>query len=225
MNSSQPHILVVDDDGRLRDLLTKYLRDHEYLVTSAPDAKTARQKMRGLRFDLIVLDVMMPGEDGISFTTALRERHDVPILLLTARAEAEDRILGLESGADDYLPKPFEPRELLLRIGAILRRATPMDIAEDLSFGSCNFNIERSELLQDDQIVHLTSAEAALLGIFARNAGATISRIELCEQSGGVNERSIDVQIARLRRKIEPDPRLPRYLQTVWGEGYVLVPD
>ncbi|HJN03917.1 MAG TPA: response regulator [Alphaproteobacteria bacterium] len=225
MDTERPHILVVDDDGRIRDLLTQYLRDHQYNVTAAADAAEARRKMAGLEFDLIVLDVMMPGEDGFELTRALRRRGNVPILLLTARGEPEDRITGLETGADDYLAKPFEPRELLLRVGSILRRSHKDEVPAGVFLGNCYFDIARMELRRDERPVRLTSAEASLLTIFARKPGATISRLELCERSGGVNERSIDVQVTRLRRKIEPDPKAPRYLQTVWGEGYILNPD
>ena len=222
-----PHILVVDDDTRLLRLLRTYLRDNGYHVTAVSDAAEAHRKMEGFAFDLLVVDVMMPGEDGLQFTRSLRDAaDDVPILLLTARGEPEDRIKGLESGADDYLGKPFEPRELLLRIESILRRArAEPDQLPGVSLGSYYFDVTRSELRYNDELVRLTSAEAALLGVFARNAGATISRHELCQRGGGVNERSIDVQVTRLRRKIEPNPKAPRYLQTVWGEGYVLLPD
>jgi two-component system phosphate regulon response regulator OmpR len=221
------HILVVDDDTRLLSLLKKYLRENGYHVTVAADAREARGRMEGFAFDLLVVDVMMPAEDGLEFTSSLRDLDDdVPILLLTARSDAEDRIAGLESGADDYLGKPFEPRELLLRIQSILRRSR-VDVEQlpGVSLGAYYFDVGRSELRRNDELVRLTSAESALLGVFARNPGATISRYELCQRGGGVNERSVDVQVTRLRRKIEPDPKLPRYLQTVWGEGYVLLPD
>jgi two-component system phosphate regulon response regulator OmpR len=221
-----PHVLVVDDDTRLLQLLEKYLRDNGYYVTTAENAADGRAKMTAFSFDLIVLDVMMPGEDGVALARSLRRDSDVPILMLTARAEPEDRILGLERGADDYLAKPFEPRELLLRIGAILRRAGPKgEAASSIVLGECTFDIERGVLRRGDQPVRLTSAESALLGVLARNAGTTFSRMELCRRAGGGSERSIDVQVARLRRKVEPDPKAPRYLQTVWGAGYVLVPD
>jgi len=222
-----PHILVVDDDTRLLGLLKKYLRENGHLVTAARDAAEAQRKMEGFAFDLLVVDVMMPGEDGLELTRTLRGLDDdVPILLLTARSEPQDRIAGLESGADDYLGKPFEPRELLLRIQSILRRAhTEAEVMPGVTLGAYYFDVERSELRRDDELVRLTSAESALLGVFARNPGATISRHELCQRGGGVNERSIDVQVTRLRRKIEPDPKVPRYLQTVWGAGYVLLPD
>ncbi len=220
------HILVVDDDERLRDLLRDYLTQNGYLVTTAADAADARARLVGLEFDLIVLDVMMPGENGLELTASLRRNSQVPILLLTAMGEAEDRIKGLESGADDYLAKPFEPRELLLRIGSVLRRAAPApEAAAEIAFGDYCFDAQRGELRQEGRPVKLTSGEVALLRLFAERPGQTVSRHQLSQQSGGASERAVDVQITRLRRKIEPDPRNPRYLQTVWGEGYVLWPD
>jgi two-component system phosphate regulon response regulator OmpR len=226
VTDAAPHILVVDDDRRLRELLKKFLVDNRYRVTTAGDAAEARRKLEGLQFDLIVLDVMMPGEDGFELTEALRRTSDVPILLLTAMGEAEHRIAGLERGADDYLPKPFEPRELLLRIGTILKRtgsrAGPPGMVQ---LGELAFDLGRGELRRGDDVVHLTGAETALLKLLAGNAGLTLSRTELGRRSAATSERSVDVQITRLRRKIEADPKAPRYLQTVWGEGYVLWPD
>lgn len=223
------HILVVDDDKRLRELLRKYLSDNGYLVATAADAAEARSRMAGLSFDLIVLDVMMPGEDGMQLTRSLRaEGNRVPILLLTARGEVDDRITGLEAGADDYLSKPFEPRELLLRLGSILRRA-PRDEpkpSSDLRLGAYVWDMERSELRQDDQPVHLTQAERDLLAILADSVGQGVSRDDLANRTGNsANPRTIDVQVTRLRKKIEDDPKLPRYLQTVRGMGYMLRPD
>ncbi len=224
MTAEPPHILVVDDDRRLRDLLRKYLADNGFRVTTAENAAAARARLAGLAFDMIVLDVMMPGESGLELTESLRRDSGVPILLLTAMGDADDRIAGLESGADDYLPKPFEPRELLLRIGGILRRAGPVPPAEpEVRFGEFCFDLERGALRRRDEPVRLTSGEAGLLGIFALNPGVTLTRERLGRESRlGANPRTIDVQIARLRRKIEADPKAPRYLQTVWGAGYVL---
>ncbi|MHA1107837.1 MAG: response regulator [Alphaproteobacteria bacterium] len=223
------HILVVDDDTRLRELLQKYLSDNGFRVSTAKDAAEARILFTGLDFDLIVLDVMMPGENGLELTESLRRQSQVPILLLTARNEAEDRIDGLERGADDYLAKPFEPRELVLRLQTILRRAAAAPAVEPpalVRLGDCLFDLERGELRRDDQVVRLTSLEESLLRTLALNAGGTVSREELIRQSSvDSNARTVDVQVTRLRRKIEPDPRLPRYLQTVRGEGYVLRPD
>jgi two-component system phosphate regulon response regulator OmpR len=219
------HILVVDDDARLRDLLQRYLAEAGYRVSIAGDAAEARCQLGGMRFDLIVLDVMMPGEDGLALTRSLRRSSDVPVLLLTAMAEAEDRIAGLETGADDYLPKPFEPRELVLRIEAILRRRPDAGGATEIALGPHVFDLERGELRRGADVVRLTSSEAALLRIFAGNPGRTISREELSRHAGEVGPRAVDVQITRLRRKIEPEPKSPRYLQTVRGQGYALWPD
>ena len=223
------HILVVDDDDRLRALLDRYLRDNGYHVSSASSAADARAKLDGMAFDLIVLDVMMPGESGIDFTRGLRQSTTVPILLLTAMGEPEDRITGLESGADDYLTKPFEPRELLLRVATILRRAAPPPPALPatcIEFGAFRYFPARDELLRGDEPVRLTTAEADLLRVFAAAPGETLSRQALSQRLGGdPSRRAIDVQVARLRRKIEPEPQEPRYLQTVWGRGYVLRAD
>jgi two-component system phosphate regulon response regulator OmpR len=223
------HILVVDDDRRLRELLRKYLSDNGYLVTTAADAAEARQCLGGLAFDLVVLDVMMPGEDGMALTRALRaEGNRLPVLLLTARGEVDDRIRGLEAGADDYLSKPFEPRELLLRVASILRRS-PRDepeAARTLGLGAFTWDMDRSELTQGDQPVHLTQAERDLLAILAETAGQGVSRDDLAIRTGNsANPRTVDVQVTRLRKKIEDDPKLPRYLQTVRGMGYMLRPD
>lgn len=229
------HILVVDDDERIRSLLRRFLMRSGYLVTTARDAAHARRLLAGLDFDLIVLDVMMPGEDGYSLTRALRQHMATPILLLTAKGETEDRISGLESGADDYLAKPFEPRELLLRIGAILRRmpASEMRGPKFLSIGQLRYDADKGELWQGETPMRLTGTEHALLRRLADTPRQAVSRAELIEDLGRSpgedaaenSERAIDVQITRLRRKIEPDPREPRYLQTVRGTGYMLVPD
>lgn len=227
MMLEMPHVLVVDDDLRLRELLQKYLSENGFRVTTAEDAARARAKLEGLAFDLIVLDVMMPGESGLDLTAALRRRTNVPILLLTAMGEAEDRIRGLERGADDYLPKPFEPRELVLRIRTILGRVPPpAEMPATVRLGACSFDTEREELTRAGDVVRLTSSEASLLKILARNAGSPLTREELRRHGTDcANNRSVDVQVTRLRRKIEPDPKLPRYLQTVRGRGYVLRPD
>jgi two-component system phosphate regulon response regulator OmpR len=226
MSDALPHLLVVDDDTRLRGLLGKYLSDRGYRVTAAADAAEARARLQGLSFDLLILDLMLPGESGLELARDLRKSSAVPILMLTAMGEAADRIAGLQSGADDYLPKPFEPEELLLRIGSILRRvAAPPAAPMLVRFGAFSFDPARGELLRDGRAIALTSGEAALLKIFARTPGVTISRAELNRQTGGGEGRAVDVQITRLRRKIEANPKTPRYLQTVWGEGYVLWAD
>ena len=233
MSDSEPHLLVVDDDARLRDLLRRYLSDSGFRVTGAADAQEARTQLASFAFDLIVLDVMMPGESGLDLTRALRAEPPpsgpVPVLLLTAMAEPEDRVNGLEQGADDYLAKPFEPRELVLRIRNILQRrpAAPDEPPPaDVYFAEFRFDLARSELFRGDNPVRLTAAETALLASLAQHAPQAVSREELSEsaQFSG-NVRNVDVQVTRLRRKIEPDPRNPRYLQTVRGTGYALRPN
>jgi two-component system, OmpR family, phosphate regulon response regulator OmpR len=222
-----PHLLVVDDDERLRELLQRYLSSNGFRVSAAPDAAGARALMKSMAFDLLILDVMMPGESGLDLARAIRASSQVPVLMLTARGETEDRIAGLEHGADDYLPKPFEPRELLLRVSALLRRAAPpaRTAHAEVRLGDCVFDPQRAQLRRRGKPVKLTSSEAALLQLFAANAGRSFSRADLCARLGVTLERSIDVQVTRLRRKIEEDPKLPLYLQTVRGIGYVLVPD
>lgn len=223
---SSPHILVVDDDSRLRELLRRYLSENDFIVSVANGADEARKLLAGITFDLLVLDVMMPGEDGLSLTQSIRQNGNIPILLLTARGEVEDRIAGLERGADDYLVKPFEPRELVLRISTILRRAAPPVARSHLQLGDCRFDVERGELWRQDELIKLTSVEERLLNTLALAAGEAVSREALIEQGaidGG--ERTVDVQVTRLRRKIEPNPRAPRFLQTVRGHGYRLRPE
>ncbi|MCE2509741.1 MAG: response regulator [Alphaproteobacteria bacterium] len=226
MTTECKHILVVDDDTRLRGLLRRYLSENGFRVTTAHDAAEAREKLRSLTFDLIVLDVMMPGESGIELTDSLRKEDNLPILLLTAMGEADDRIKGLEAGADDYLPKPFEPRELVLRIQTILRRAPQEEAAAEIHLGDCSFDLAREELRRGGELVRLTGVEASLLATLAKHAGTALSREKLVEESRiRGSARTVDVQVTRLRRKIEPDPKFPRYLQTVHGQGYVLRPD
>ena len=228
MTWDMPHILVVDDDTRLRELLRRYLVEQGFRVTTTPDTAGARTRLRAFDFDLLVLDIMMPGETGLELTRSLRQASNVPILLLTAMGEPEDRIEGLASGADDYLPKPFEPRELVLRINAILRRAQQPEAALQgaIYFGGFSFDPKRDELRRGEEFVRLTSAELSLLRALALQPGVPVSREKLtAENPVGGSPRSIDVQMTRLRRKIETDPKFPRYLQTVRGTGYVLVPD
>jgi two-component system, OmpR family, phosphate regulon response regulator OmpR len=227
MDATEPHLLVVDDDARLRDLLRRYLTDQGFRVTTAGDAAEARRKLDGIAFDLLVLDVMMPGEDGFQLTASLRTSSRIPILLLTAKAETAERIDGLERGADDYLTKPFEPRELVLRIRNILQRSTAeAERRTVLRLGEYRLDLRRGELVRGNEPVRLTGAEQALLAVLATQPGEVVSREALAEatQLGG-NVRAVDVQVTRLRRKIERDPRFPRYLQTVRGTGYVLKPD
>lgn len=233
MTDPDAHLLIVDDDERIRTLLQKFLVRQGFFVSTAKDAAHARRILSGLDFDLIVLDVMMPGEDGLSLTQSLRQTLETPILLLTAKGEAEDRINGLEAGADDYLSKPFEPRELLLRINAILRRV-PREAAQEvlpkrLLLGDVTYDVERGELWRGEQPVRLTATESQLMRIFSKDLGEPVSRTSLVEQlgrdRGQAQERAVDVQITRLRRKIEVDPKQPRYLQTVRGAGYLLASD
>lgn len=233
MSDPDAHLLIVDDDERIRVLLQKFLIRNGFLVSAARDAGHAQRILSGLDFDMIVLDVMMPGEDGISFCRRLRETRTTPILLLTAKNETEDRIRGLEAGADDYLAKPFEPKELLLRINSILRRvlpSEPVDAAPKvLSLGPLRYDVEKGVMWRGDATVRLTATEAQLMRIFSARPGEPMSRSRLVEElgrdGGQAQERAVDVQITRLRRKLEADPKQPRYLQTVRGSGYLLAPD
>jgi two-component system phosphate regulon response regulator OmpR len=228
-SSDKSHILVVDDDTRLRELLKNFLSRNDFRVSTAASAAEARQRLGSFDFDLIVLDVMMPGETGLAFATELRRTNDVPILMLTAMVDTKDRIAGLETGVDDYLGKPFEPRELLLRIQSVLRRGRPAaapegEVQRHVVFGPFQFDQELGELTQKGKRVPLTDAETTLLRVFTPRLGEVLSRETLCKSVGAsVNERAIDVQVTRLRRKIEPDPSFPRYLRTVRGQGYRLV--
>lgn len=232
MNELDPHLLIVDDDERIRVLLQKFLIRSGFLVTAARDAAHARRILEGLDFDLMVLDVMMPGEDGLSLCKWIRESSTTPIMLLTAKGETESRIEGLEAGADDYLAKPFEPKELLLRINAILRRVPPEEadtVPKVLNLGPIRYDLERGEMWQGEDLVRLTATEMQLMKIFSSKPGEAVSRAQLVEDlgrdRGQAQERAVDVQITRLRRKIEQNPKQPRYLQTVRGAGYMLAPD
>ncbi len=220
-----PHLLVVDDDRRIRDLLLRFLVSEGYRVTTAETAADARAKLTGLSFDLLILDVMMPGESGFDFAQALRGTSNVPILMLTARDAAESRIKGLEIGADDYLSKPFEPRELSLRIANILKRALPAaaPAVESVRFGPFVYHLARGELRKGDDVIRLTDRERDMLRVLVATPGETVPRTELAGNGGKVSERAVDVQINRLRRKIEKNPANPLYVQTVRGIGYRLV--
>jgi two-component system phosphate regulon response regulator OmpR len=220
-----PHLLVVDDDRRIRDLLSRFLSGEGYRVTTAETAMEARAKLNGLSFDLLILDVMMPGESGFDFAKALRGTSSVPILMLTARDAAESRIKGLEMGADDYLSKPFEPRELSLRIANILKRAQPIvsPPAESVRFGPFVYHLARGELRHGEEVIRVTDREREMLRVLAASPGETVSRQALAGNGGAVSERAIDVQVNRLRRKIERNPANPLFIQTVRGVGYRLV--
>jgi two-component system, OmpR family, phosphate regulon response regulator OmpR len=221
-----PHLLVVDDDRRIRDLLSRFLAGEGYRVTTAETAMDARAKLKGLSFDLLILDVMMPGESGFDFAKAIRGDSNIPILMLTARDAAESRIRGLEMGADDYLSKPFEPRELSLRIANILKRAQPAPPpppVESVRFGPFVYHLARGELRNGDEIVRLTDREREMLRILAGTPGETVPRMSLAGNGGTVSERAVDVQVNRLRRKIERNPANPLFVQTVRGIGYRLV--
>ena len=231
MMQPEAHLLVVDDDERIRGLLQKFLIRNGFLVSVARDGAQARRLLGGLEFDMIVMDVMMPGDDGITLTREFRKKMTTPILLLTAKGETQSRIEGFEAGADDYLAKPFEPKELLLRINAILRRI-PQARADAppkvLHLGAVRYDMDRGELWRGPDPVRLTATEAALMRIFSAQPGNPVSREKLVSDLGrddAAQERAVDVQITRLRRKIEDDPKQPRYLQTVRGEGYMLQPD
>ncbi len=223
-DTNAAHILVIDDDRRIRQLLQKFLTENGYRITIAASAAEARSRMKGLEYDLLVLDVMMPAETGLEFAADLRRTSNIPILMLTAMSEPEHRIKGLETGVDDYLPKPFEPRELLLRIGNILRRSQSAAAEPaEIQMGDCIFTPSRGELRQNGKPVRLTTREREILRIFASSPGRTFSRQELSETVGTGRERSVDVLINRLRQKIEPDQTTPVYIQTIRGAGYALL--
>ena len=228
MEQVKAHILVVDDDTRLRSLLQRFLRENDFYVSAARDAFAAREMLKNYKFDLLIVDIMMPGETGLQFLNRLRDENNVPVILLTAMGETEDRIAGLEGGADDYLPKPFEPKELVLRIRNILKRAPQkqQDAMETLDLGLCLYDMAKKELMtKQGQIIHITPVEQLLLNILGQKSGQVFSRERLAEILGaGQSPRSIDVQITRLRKKIEKDSKNPRYLQTVRGKGYMLLP-
>jgi two-component system, OmpR family, phosphate regulon response regulator OmpR len=221
-----PHLLVVDDDRRIRALLSRFLLGEGYRVSTAETAGEARAKLEGLKFDLLILDVMMPGENGFDFARALRVKSAVPILMLTARDEKESRIKVLEIGADDYLAKPFEPRELSLRVANILKRARPPTAqpAETVRFGPFVFHVTSGELRRGEEVIRLTDRERDILRVLCASIGETVPRLSLAVNGDAVSERTVDVQINRLRRKVERDPANPLIIQTVRGVGYRLIP-
>lgn len=229
MEKDKAHILVVDDDTRLRSLLQRFLRENGFYVSAAKDATEARERLKEYRFDLLIVDIMMPNESGLEFLEKFRAESNLPVIMLTAMGETADRITGLSAGADDYLPKPFEPLELVLRIKSILKRAPQVrnEVRDKLDLGLCIYDLNKKELhSKQGQIIHITPVEQALLGVLGQKSGQIFTREKLAEMLGaGQSPRSIDVQITRLRKKIEKDSKNPRYLQTVRGKGYMLLPE
>lgn len=219
------HILVVDDDDRLRSLLKRFLTTQNYRITAAASAKQARRMMETISFDVAILDIMMPGEDGLSLLKSIRETSALPVILLTARDLPQDRIDGLKCGADDYLTKPFEPEELSLRIASIIRRARPPNIGQPVRLSGLVFDPVRGDLRSEDKRIHLTESERQLLTLLSSHLGAPVERQTLAAKTSTGLERSVDVQVTRLRKKIEPDPREPIHIQTVRGVGYRLIAD
>ena len=223
MDNSKIHILIVDDDDKIRDLLKQYLKNNNFFVSTAINASDAEEKLKIVKFDLAIIDIMMPGKDGLQLTKEIREKIDLPIILLTAKGEAEDRVGGLELGAEDYLPKPFEPKELLLRIKNVIKRIKKnKNIITIVKIGKANINIKKMEIRKDKKILKINASEKILLENMISSAGKIFSRNEISKITNLSQERSIDVLVTRLRQKIEPDPKNPKYLQTVRGNGYVL---
>lgn len=223
MDNSKIHILIVDDDDKIRDLLKQYLKNNNFFVSTAINASDAEEKLKIVKFDLAIIDIMMPGKDGLQLTKEIREKIDLPIILLTAKGEADDRVRGLELGAEDYLPKPFEPKELLLRIKNVIKRIKKdKHLITSIKIGKVNINIKKMEIQKDKKIIKINASEKILLENMITSAGKIFSREEISKITNLMQERSIDVLVTRLRQKIEPDPKNPKYLQTVRGTGYVL---
>jgi two-component system phosphate regulon response regulator OmpR len=223
MDNPKVHILIVDDDDKIRELLKKYLKINNFFVSTAIDAADAEEKLKIIKFDLAIVDIMMPGKDGLQLTKEIRDTIDLPIILLTAKGDSEDRIKGLEVGAEDYLPKPFEPKELLLRIKNIIKRIKKNNsIITPIKIGKVNINLKKMEIQKDKKIIKINASEKTLLENMISSAGKIFSREEISKITHLIQERSIDVLVTRLRQKIEPDPKNPKYLQTVRGTGYVL---
>lgn len=223
MDNSKIHILIIDDDEKIRDLLKQYLKNNNFFVSTAINASDAEEKLKIIKFDLAIIDIMMPGKDGLQLTKEIREKIDLPIILLTAKGEPEDRVRGLELGAEDYLPKPFEPKELLLRIKNVIKRIRKNKYAiTSIKIGKTNINMKKMEIQKDKKVIKINASEKTLLENMIGSAGKIFSREEISKITNLTQERSIDVLVTRLRQKIEPDPKNPKYLQTVRGTGYVL---
>jgi two-component system phosphate regulon response regulator OmpR len=223
VNNSKIHILIIDDDEKIRDLLKQYLKNNNFFVSTAINASDAEEKLKVIKFDLAIIDIMMPGKDGLQLTKEIREKIDLPIILLTAKGEPEDRVRGLELGAEDYLPKPFEPKELLLRIKNVIKRIKKNKyIVTSIKIGIVNINMKKMEIQKEKKIIKINASEKNLLENMIGSAGKIFSREEISKITNLTQERSIDVLVTRLRQKIEPDPKNPKYLQTVRGTGYVL---
>lgn len=223
MDNSKIHILIIDDDEKIRDLLKQYLKNNNFFVSTAINASDAEEKLKIIKFDLAIIDIMMPGKDGLQLTKEIREKIDLPIILLTAKGEPEDRVRGLELGAEDYLPKPFEPKELLLRIKNVIKRIRKNKYAiTSIKIGKANINIKKMEIQKEKKVIKINASEKTLLENMIGSAGKIFSREEISKITNLTQERSIDVLVTRLRQKIEPDPKNPKYLQTVRGTGYVL---
>ena len=223
MDNSKTHILIIDDDDKIRELLKQYLKNNYFFVSTAMNAADAEEKLKIVKFDLAIIDIMMPGKDGLQLTKEIREKIDLPIILLTAKGEAEDRVRGLELGVEDYLPKPFEPKELLLRIKNVIKRIKKdKNIITTIKIGKVIINLKRMEIQKEKKITKINASEKTLLENMISSAGKIFSREEISKITNLAQERSIDVLVTRLRQKIEPDPKNPKYLQTVRGTGYVL---
>lgn len=223
MDNSKIHILIIDDDEKIRDLLKQYLKNNNFFVSTAINASDAEEKLKIIKFDLAIIDIMMPGKDGLQLTKEIREKIDLPIILLTAKGEPEDRVRGLELGAEDYLPKPFEPKELLLRIKNVIKRIKKNKyVITSIKIGKASINMKKMEIQKEKKVIKINASEKILLENMIGSAGKIFSREEISKITNLTQERSIDVLVTRLRQKIEPDPKNPKYLQTVRGTGYVL---
>ena len=222
MENNKNHILIVDDDDKIRNLLKDYLNKNDYIVSTAEDAIQAKERLKIIKFDIIILDVMMPGQDGYDLTKEIKKDSKVPIILLTAKGEVENRIKGLELGADDYLGKPFEPKELLLRIKNILTKKNKVDLKSQYNIGRAQVDLNKMTITLSEKIKKINNSEKKVLLEMLANPGTTYSRDEIGKISGISQERSIDVMITRLRQKLEINPKSPKFLQTIRGVGYVL---